>query len=73
MLTAFLRPSVRLLPAVILCAAVAAPAAAQEKPAELDSWHIPGWTFTPGVVIGGLYDSNVTLASVGDASTPVTT
>lgn len=68
MLRAFLRPSVRLLPAVVLCAVVTAPAAAQERPAELDSWHIPGWTFTPGVVIGGLYDSNVTLASVGDAS-----
>src|SRR5919107_3705565 len=26
----------------------------------------PGWVFTPGVVLGGLWDSNVTVASAGN-------
>ena len=43
----------------------AAPVAAQESPTEFPSWNIPGWTFTPGVVFGGMYDSNVTLTSPG--------
>jgi len=42
-----------------------APAAAQNQSAEFPSWNIPGWTFTPGVVFGGLYDSNVTLTAPG--------
>jgi hypothetical protein len=40
----------------------AAPAAAQEQPGEFQSWRLPGWTFTPGVVIGTLFDSNVAIA-----------
>ena len=28
---------------------------------EFQSWRIPGWTFTPGVTVGALYDTNVTL------------
>jgi capsular polysaccharide biosynthesis protein len=47
------------------CAAVTAPALAREHAAELPSWHIPGWTFTPVWCSAG-YDSNVMAAS-GDA------
>ena len=39
----------------------AAPAAAQERPTEFDGYVIPGWSFTPGVSISGMWDSNVTL------------
>lgn len=39
----------------------AASAAAQERPAEFDGYVIPGWSFTPGVSISGMWDSNVTL------------
>jgi hypothetical protein len=39
-----------------------APAAAQDQPSEFESWQVPGWTFTPGVVLGTLYDSNVAIA-----------
>lgn len=68
MLSSMRRPATRLLAACALCAVAAAPASAQERPAELQSWHIPGWTFTPGVVFGGLYDTNVTLKGTGDES-----
>jgi hypothetical protein len=63
MMTQFIR---RLGP-LLLGAAVAiipAPARAQQQqpqPTEFDAWHIPGWTFTPGIVVGGLFDTNVTL------------
>lgn len=33
--------------------------AQQDAQAELQSWRVPGWSFTPGVSIGGLFDSNV--------------
>lgn len=39
----------------------AAGAAAQDQPTEFESWRLPGWTFTPGVTIGTLWDSNVAL------------
>jgi hypothetical protein len=42
--------------------AAAAPASAQEQPSEFQSWTIPGWTFTPGMVFGTLFDSNVAIA-----------
>src|SRR4029079_18363416 len=51
--------------ALLLAAAVAAPAAAQSAPvapAEFDSWRVPGWSFTPGVAIGTVYDTNVALS-----------
>jgi len=63
MLALLQRPTVRALAALGLAAAVAAPAAAQDQPTEFQSWRIPGWTFTPGVTLGALYDSNVTLSS----------
>jgi hypothetical protein len=40
----------------------AVPAAAQQQPSEIQSWSIPGWTFTPGISIGALFDSNVAIA-----------
>ena len=67
MMSPFLSLPIRALAAAALCTVVAAPASAQEQPGELPSWHIPGWTFTPGIVFGGLYDSNVTLGATGDA------
>ena len=52
-----------------LCAAIAAlaagagrPASAQQATSELESWRVPGWSFTPGVAIGGSFDSNVAIA-----------
>src|SRR3954470_5280902 len=40
----------------------AAPVAAQDQPSEFQTWRLPGWTFTPGVIFGGLFDSNVAIA-----------
>ena len=48
---------------VALVAATAAPAAAQEYPSEFQSWRLPGWTFTPGVILGGMFDSNVAITT----------
>lgn len=49
--------------AAVLVAVLAARAAAQEPPpSEFESWRLPGWTFTPGVIVGGLFDSNVAVA-----------
>jgi hypothetical protein len=41
-----------------------APLAAQQQAqvSEFDSWRLPGWSFTPGVTIGALFDSNVAVA-----------
>jgi hypothetical protein len=42
---------------------IAAPASAQQPPAsDYESRSIPGWTFTPGITIGTLFDSNVAIA-----------
>jgi hypothetical protein len=54
------RPSLAALAAV--CALGAALPAAAQQPSEVQSWAIPGWTFTPGVTIGTLFDSNVAIA-----------
>lgn len=59
----FQRPAPRILAALAFCAAVVVPAAAQEPSAEAKLWKIPGWTFTPGVILGALYDTNVAIAS----------
>jgi hypothetical protein len=43
----------------------AAPARAQQEPVqptEFETWRLPGWSFTPGVTIGALFDSNVAIA-----------
>jgi hypothetical protein len=44
-----------------LFAATAVPCAAQEPP-EIQSWRIPGWSFTPSVGAGLLWDNNVALS-----------
>lgn len=64
-------------PAAVVAAAVGAllwtvPAAAQQsdQTVEFQSYRIPGWTVTPSVAFGTIYDSNVALttplASVGE-------
>lgn len=35
--------------------------AAQERPGEFENYVIPGWSFTPGLSISGMWDSNVSL------------
>lgn len=58
------RYAVRALAALAVTAALVAPASAQEQPtSELPSWRVPGWTFTPGVIIGALHDTNATMSS----------
>jgi hypothetical protein len=62
----------RIIRVALACVALsAAPALAQQhaSPTEFPTWNIPGWTFTPGVVFGALYDSNVTLTSPGFGQT----
>jgi hypothetical protein len=51
-------------PAVIamLLAVCATGSSAQERQAEFDNYVFPGWTFTPGVSLSGMWDSNATLA-----------
>ena len=58
----FHHAAVRAAAALLLCAATAMPAAAQDQPSEFPSFQVPGWTFTPGVAFGTLYDSNVAIA-----------
>lgn len=59
--------------AFVVAAAVlfGAPAFGQDaqSTAEFESWQLPGWTVTPGVVLGGLYDSNVALGSPAAGAT----
>jgi hypothetical protein len=51
------------LAAAVLVALLAAPASAQQLPSsEFESWRLSGWTFVPGVIVGGLFDSNVAVA-----------
>ena len=57
--------TLRLAAAALAAALCAAPAAAQDQTTEFPSWNIPGWTFTPGLVFGAMYDTNVTLTSPG--------
>ena len=58
--------TLRLGAAAIFAGAIcAAPAAAQDQSTEFPSWNIPGWTFTPGLVFGAMYDTNVTLTAPG--------
>lgn len=46
--------------AIALIGACAAPAAAQQE--EVVTWTIPGWSLTPGVTVGVVYDNNVSLS-----------
>lgn len=52
-----------ILAAIALAGLSAVPAAGQEQSTEFPSWRIPGWSFTPGIVFGALYDTNVAIAS----------
>jgi hypothetical protein len=52
-----------LLAAAGLIAAVGAPVHAQDPGPELQSFRTPGWSFTPGITFGTVYDSNVALAN----------
>jgi hypothetical protein len=47
---------------VLFAALAAAPVAAQEQPTEFQTWRLPGWTFTPGVTVGALFDNNVAIS-----------
>lgn len=48
--------------AAIFVLIAGASGATQERPAEFDGYIVPGWSFTPGVSISGVWDSNVALA-----------
>ena len=53
--------------ALLVCGVVAAaPLAAQQQSqqSEIQSWQLPGWTFTPSLAIGPMFDSNVAIAGV---------
>jgi len=52
-----------LLAAVSLVVAAGASVRAQNPSPEFGSWRAPGWSFTPGITLGSVYDSNVALAS----------
>lgn len=47
---------------VALCASAPRAASAQDMQSELQSWRVPGWSFTPGVAIGWVFDNNVAIA-----------
>jgi hypothetical protein len=52
-----------LLGALGLVLAAGAPLGAQGRGTEMQSWRTPGWSFTPGITIGSVFDSNIALAS----------
>ena len=49
--------------AAALCATTASAVAAQERSAEFPTYLQPGFTFTPGISLAGVWDSNVALAA----------
>ncbi len=49
--------------AALLLVAGAATVVLAQNQAETSSWRIPGWSFTPGVTLSEIFDSNVALAS----------
>jgi hypothetical protein len=53
----------RLLAALAFGATLVVPVSAQDRSSETQRTRIPGWTFTPGVIFGALYDTNVAIAS----------
>ena len=48
--------------AMLLVACVTG-SAAQERPAEFDNYIFPGWSFTPGISLSSMWDSNATLSA----------
>jgi hypothetical protein len=50
------------LAAALLLAAVSPARGQQEQVTEFQSWRLPGWSFTPGVTIGTMFDSNVAVS-----------
>ena len=52
-----------MLTAAVLVVAAGAPVGAQDPASDFQSWRTPGWSFTPGVTLGTVFDSNVALAS----------
>jgi hypothetical protein len=65
-----LRMPHRIAAALAVALAAAPGARAQERPTEFESWNAPGWTFTPAVSVGGLWDSNVAIAANQAAGQP---
>lgn len=58
------RTSIRRAAIAAALAIAAAPGlSAQERPAEFQTYMTPGLTFTPGISLAGVWDSNVALAS----------
>jgi hypothetical protein len=53
----------RMVMSAVLLAGTAGSAAAQDTSSEFSSWRTPGWSFTPGVTLAGVFDSNIALAS----------
>ena len=60
--TSIRRIAARLIVAAIISAGAASVASAQDQPSEFESWRLPGWTITPGVTFGTLWDSNVAVS-----------
>jgi hypothetical protein len=52
-----------LLGALAVLLAAGAPLRAQGQGTEMQSWRTPGWSFTPGITIGSVFDSNIALSS----------
>ena len=51
------------LSAAVLALSAGVPGYAQEsQQTELQSWRVPGWSFTPGFAIGPVFDDNVAIA-----------
>ena len=47
----------------VVCMLLAAAPAAAQGSGEFDSYRIPGWSFTPSLALGAIYDTNVALTS----------
>jgi hypothetical protein len=60
-----------LLGALVVMIAAGAPLRAQDPGSEFQSMRTPGWSFTPGITMSTVYDSNIALANA-PASTRTT-
>lgn len=47
---------------VLVAIGLARVASAQDQATEFESWRLPSWSFTPGIVFGTVYDSNVAVS-----------